>query len=219
MITAQVAFQAPEAKSGGLRARKKVKTRLAIEDAAIELFERKGYEATTVEEIAEQADVSPTTFFRYFPTKADVLLSDHGERLPALYRAITSRPAAEDDLVAVRRAIQEEWVAAIDPDRTARKAQIVATNDLLRGMSFKRGHSWLATVSDGLAQRRGLDAPNQDCVVAARVALAAMADAVDGWIAEGCLSDLSDALDQAFDTLTRLCRIWSRSGRTRRRSG
>src|SRR5580692_9316282 len=101
MSTEQVAFQRnQEAGEGGLRARKKMRTRLAIEAAAVALFESKGYEATTVEEIAELAEVSPTTFFRYFPTKADVLLSDHGQRLPVLFEAIVARPDDEDDLVA-----------------------------------------------------------------------------------------------------------------------
>ena len=136
MSTEQVALERNEGAGGGLRQRKKVKSAVAIEDAAVALFESKGYEATTVEEIAEQAEVSPTTFFRYFPTKADVLLSDHGERLPALFEAIAARPTKENDLVAVRRALQREWVAAIDPDLTAQKAKIVATSDLLRGMSF-----------------------------------------------------------------------------------
>ena len=95
-------------------------------------FVEQGYEATTVEEITERADVSTTTFFRYFPSKAEVLLSDHGEQLPALHQAIVDRPAVESDLVAVRRVVQEEWVHSIDAERTALKAKIVATSDACR---------------------------------------------------------------------------------------
>lgn len=65
MISSQVAFRQDAPQPAGLRSRKKVKTRLAIEDAALALFEAHGYEATTVEEIAELAEVSTTTFFRY----------------------------------------------------------------------------------------------------------------------------------------------------------
>jgi hypothetical protein len=54
-----------------------------------------------------------------------------------------------------QRAVQQEWVAAIDPDRTARKARIVDSSDLLQGMSFHRGHGWFVTVSDAPAERRG----------------------------------------------------------------
>src|SRR6516164_8846769 len=139
MISAQIVYRPETEEPEGLRSRKKVKTRLAIEDAALALFDEQGYEATTVEEIAERAEVSTTTFFRYFPSKAEVLLSDHGEQLPALHTAIVGRPRIEDDLTAVRRAVQQEWVAAIDPDRTARKARIVESSDLLQGMSYHRG--------------------------------------------------------------------------------
>ena len=211
MISGQVVFRRPLEQPGGLRSRKKAKTRLAIEDAAFALFEDKGFEATTVEEIAERAEVSTPTFFRYFPTKAEVLLSDHGEQLPALYQAIVERPIDEDDLVALRRAFGQEWVAAIDPERTARKNHIVAASDVLQGMSYHRGHRWLATVSNALATRQGLEAPDDRCMVAARVALGVLAAGIEGWIAGGCRSDFAEAVEHAFDLMTDLCGGWSTS--------
>jgi AcrR family transcriptional regulator len=198
----------------GLRSRKKAKTRLAIEDAALTLFEGQGYDATTVEEIAERAEVSVTTFFRYFPTKAEVLLSDHGEQLPALHRAIVERPQGEDDLLAIQRAVQLEWVAAIDPEQTARKTRVVDRSDQLVGMSYHRGHRWYATVTEALARRRGLEVPDDGCAVTARVALGILASAVEGWMAAGCLGDLAEAVDRQFALAKRLCAEWSRSTHT-----
>jgi len=211
MIPAQVVFRQELEQTDGLRSRKKVKTRLAIEDAALALFEEQGYDATTVEEIADRAEVSTTTFFRYFPSKAEVILSDHGQQLPALHQAILERPLAESDLVAVRRALLREWVAAIDPERTARKAQTTATSHMLRGLSYDRGLRWLAAITDALARRRGLDAPDARCSLAARVALSVLASAVEGWIAGGCLGDLAEAVEHGFDLMTELCRQWSKS--------
>jgi AcrR family transcriptional regulator len=209
MISAQVAFRQDGQQPDGLRSRKKIKTRLAIEDAALALFEEKGYEATTVEEIAESAEVSTTTFFRYFPTKAEVLLSDHGEHLPALHQAIVDRPESEDDLTAVRGAVLQEWVSAIDPDRTARKARIVEGSDLLQEMSYQRGHRWLVTVSGALAQRRALREADDACLVAARVALGVLASAVEGWIAGSCVGDLGESVDHSFQVMSDLCSQWT----------
>ncbi len=63
-------------RQGGLRERKKAKTRAAIREQALRLFREQGYQATTVERIAAAAEISPATFFRYFPTKEDVVLQD-----------------------------------------------------------------------------------------------------------------------------------------------
>src|SRR5712692_7039108 len=68
--------QAPSTQRPGLRERKKARTRAAIREHALRLFREQGYDATTIDQIAEAADVSPSTFFRYFPTKEDVVLQD-----------------------------------------------------------------------------------------------------------------------------------------------
>jgi AcrR family transcriptional regulator len=211
MISAQVAFRQEPELAVGLRSRKKIKTSLAIEDAALALFDEQGYDATTVEQIAERAEVSTTTFFRYFPSKADVVLSNYSEHLPALRQAIVDRPPAESALVAVRRALQTGWVEAIDAQRTARKARMVATSPLLRGLGYERGLGWLVAIKDALAQRRGLDAPDEHCSVAAMAILGVLGAAVDGWIEGGCRGDLGEAIERTFDVMTELCGDWAKS--------
>lgn len=213
MVIEQVAFRPAELPPDGLRARKKAKLRLAIEDAAVILFEAQGYDATTVEQIAEHAEVSTTTFFRYFPSKAEVLLGEHGEHLPALAEAIVGRPPDEPELVAVRNALVHEWVEAIDPERTARKARIVGSAPTLQGLSFQRGTQWLDVITGALARRRGLDTPDDRCRLAARVALGVHGTAVEGWIADGCRGDLAHAVEHSFDLMTALSDEWSISAR------
>jgi AcrR family transcriptional regulator len=194
----------------GLRERKKIKTRLAIEDVALSLFEQQGYEATTVEEIAAQAEVSTTTFFRYFPTKAEILLGDHGLHLPALLQAILDRPSDENDLEAFGNAVRAEWVSVVDPERTARKARIVATSDALSGLSFHRGHRWLYGIVEVLAQRNGRSIDDERCSLAARVGLEALGSAVDRWIADEGNGALAEYVDTSFRRMAEVCSDLSR---------
>ena len=209
MIGSQVAFREELDPDIGLRSRKKLKTRIAIEDAALELFDEQGYDATTVEQIAERAEVSTTTFFRYFPTKAEVVLGDQGQKLPDLYRAILGRPGDESDLVATRHAVLTAWVTVIDAERTARKAAAVAASPVLQGLSYQNGIRWHETITDALARRRGLDAPDERNLLAARVVLSVLAAAVEGWMREGCVGDLAEAVDRRFVLMIELCDEWS----------
>jgi AcrR family transcriptional regulator len=88
----------------GLRERKKARTRAAIRDQAMRLFEEQGYSATTVDQIAEAAEVSQSTFFRYFPTKEDVVLTDDYD--PLIAAAIRAQPAGLHPIDAVAAGIR-----------------------------------------------------------------------------------------------------------------
>src|SRR3954463_15606751 len=94
-----------------LRARKKVKTRDALCRAAVELFISKGFEATTVEEICERAEVSPSTFFRYFPTKEAAAFADEEMRIALVESIFAGRGEGEPWHAVVRRAALElvDW--------------------------------------------------------------------------------------------------------------
>jgi AcrR family transcriptional regulator len=89
----------------GLRERKKAKTRAAIQQQALRLFGEQGYQATTVEQIAAAAEVSPSTFFRYFPTKEDVVLYDVLD--PAALAAFRAQPAELRPIQALRGAMRQ----------------------------------------------------------------------------------------------------------------
>src|SRR5262249_60776180 len=90
-----------------VRERKKARTREALQEAAIARFARQGFEGATVEEIADACEVSPRTFFRYFPTKEDVLFADAEARRERLLAAIAERPPDEGPFVALRGAMRE----------------------------------------------------------------------------------------------------------------
>src|SRR3984957_1002089 len=88
----------------GLRERKEARTRASIREHALRLFREQGYHATTVEQIAAAAEVSPSTFFRYFPTKEDVVLQDDME--PLLAEAIEHQPPELGVVAAVRASLR-----------------------------------------------------------------------------------------------------------------
>jgi AcrR family transcriptional regulator len=89
----------------GLRERKKIKTRAAIKEQALRLFAEQGYEATTVEQIAEAAEVSPSTFFRYFPAKEDIVLCN----MPSstIVEMFKLQPPGLSPIQALRAAVHE----------------------------------------------------------------------------------------------------------------
>ena len=99
-----------------MRERKKVRTRSAIQHEALRLFREKGYETTTVSEIAEAAEVSESTFFRYFGSKEALVFQDDFDEL--LIEAFERQPPALTPLQAMRAAIREAF-AEITPMETA----------------------------------------------------------------------------------------------------
>jgi AcrR family transcriptional regulator len=90
---------------GGLRERKKARTRAAIREHALRLFREQGYSGTTVEQIAEAAEVSPATFYRYFPTKEDVVLQDDLDVLA--FQTFEQQPPELGPLAAMRAAMAD----------------------------------------------------------------------------------------------------------------
>ena len=90
-----------------LRERKKARTRASLREHALRLFREQGYQATTVEQIAAAAEVSPSTFFRYFPTKEDVVLQDDMDT--RMMEAMARQPPELTPIAAVRRAMLDTW--------------------------------------------------------------------------------------------------------------
>ena len=92
------------AEPSGLRERKKAKTRAAIQRHALRLFREQGYSATTVDQIAAAAEISPSTFFRYFPTKEETVLYDPFD--PLLIAAALAQPAELSPIGALRATVE-----------------------------------------------------------------------------------------------------------------
>ncbi len=139
----------------GLRERKKAKTKAEIRAQAMRLFAEQGYAATTVDQIAEAAEVSQSTFFRYFPTKEDVVLQDDTD--PLIFEAFRTKPAAMAPIAALRESIREIYSAVPAAERAAEQERqaLIASVPELRGRmldEFARATELIATL---LAERYG----------------------------------------------------------------
>ena len=150
--------EAPAVPRPGLRERKKARTRAAIREHALRLFREQGYAATTVDQIAEAADVSPSTFFRYYPTKEDVVLQDEIDVL-----ALAAFEAQSPDLspVAAFRAAAREAFTALDADDLAKlreTAELTLTVPELRARAMDEYTRTIEVIAEAAAKRSGRDA-------------------------------------------------------------
>src|SRR4051812_7290336 len=183
---------ASEAPSGAvsLRERKKLKTREALEQAALELFERQGFDGTTVEEIVEACDVSPRTFFRYFPTKEALLLSDADEKCQLLVTGLLQRPAGESPLRSIRESLVEN-LASLEHDRPRMllQSRIMAESPSLRTYKIERQQSWEEAIFQALRTREsavpGSAHSTFELRLIASTAIAALRAAVETWLEDG----------------------------------
>lgn len=181
----------------GLRARKKAATEAALQRAALELFRTKGYEATTIEEIVAAADVSRRTFFRYFPSKEEVIFSDAEADMEAMRILLRQRPQGESELEVLKEAL----VAFVDYLQE-RKAPVLELVDVILASSSLRGRSaelqgrWSAGVAEELAARAGVGVDMKRRLLAS-VGIAALTGAIQAWNS-GAETDLETAIRKAF---------------------
>jgi AcrR family transcriptional regulator len=150
--------EAPAAgRPAGLRERKKARTRAAIREHALRLFREQGYHATTVEQIAEAAEVSPSTFFRYFPTKEDVVLQD-GFDLVAI-EAFEAQPAGMN-VIAAYRAAAAQMFAGLTPDELVRfreSVELTLTIPEVRARALDEFAGAIDVTAEAIARRTGRD--------------------------------------------------------------
>lgn len=184
-----------------LRQRKRARTRAALVAAALELFERQGYEGTTIDEIAAAADVSPRTFFRYFATKEEVALGDDlGAEIIGL---IAARPTEEPMLESVRRVITDGLALISEEDREALLARlrIVYRTPSLRARRWEFQLEMGRITGAIVAERRGLPPDDLGSRVGAAAAFTAIEVAMDHWQRHDGREDLLAVLDAAIGHL------------------
>lgn len=185
----------------GLRERKKIKTRTAIRDATYALIREQGYDATTVEQIAERAEVSPSTVFRYFPTKEDIVLTDEYD--PLLLEEIRARPADEPWIDTLRYVMRKAVGAGIEGDadvlrlRSRLMVQVPAVRSrMLESMSVTG-----KMLTQAVAERTGRDPESLEVRVYTMSLIGGLAEITLYWAEHDFSDDLPDLLDRALDVL------------------
>jgi AcrR family transcriptional regulator len=193
----------------GLRERKKARTRATIRAEALRLFREQGYHATTVEQIAAAAEVSPSTFFRYFPTKEDVVLQDDME--PLLAEAIEHQPPELGVVAAVRASLrtvighldEEQW------DRIRQQAELSMTTPEVRARAMDDFARTLGVMAEVVARRTGLSPDDLRVRTAAGAIFGAILSATapwdkydDGFVNSDFFQRIDDALGVLEDGLS-----------------
>ncbi len=139
----------------GLRERKKAKTRAAIQEHALRLFHEQGYDATTVEQIAEAAEVSPSTFFRYFPTKEDVVLFDPTD--PLMFDAFEAQPPELSAIQALRNAVRSvfDQLPEEEFEVVRQREELIFANPELQARMLGEIAGMVNLVTEIVAERSG----------------------------------------------------------------
>ena len=183
----------------GLRELKKQRTRSAIQGAALDLIDRQGYDATTCEQIAAAAEVSTATFFRYFPTKEDVVLTDDYD--PMITYAITTRPEAEGPLQAARRGLAHV-LGDLDDDEMAivrARTALLLSVPALRSRLQEQMSSTRFAFAFAFAPRLGKDPTQMEVQVLAAACAAALSVAIETWANSD--RELTRTVDEALAAL------------------
>jgi AcrR family transcriptional regulator len=187
----------------GLREQKKAETRIALMRAALRLFADRGFEATTVEEIAAAAGVSPRTFFRYYPTKVDVLFGDFEQRLASIRHALDERESDESLLRRIRRTVAgfaDEFAA--EPELFSNRARLVFSHPDILGQAHARFAAVELLVAGAAARELEAD-PELDVrprILAAAVTAGVRTTALT-WAARGGRGDPREIVEEVFDVL------------------
>jgi AcrR family transcriptional regulator len=183
-----------------LRARKQQRTRGLIQKHALRLFKQRGYERTTVEMLCAAAEVSPATFYRYFRTKADVVLTDDFD--PVIASAFETQPVELSSLAALRSAFNAA-LGQMTPTQAAEQLQrirlILEVPELRAAMTDQYGQA-IGLIA-GLVARRTDKSPHDPQVLTFAGAIIGVLMAVMYEIADRESVDLPSLLDEALEGL------------------
>jgi AcrR family transcriptional regulator len=193
-----------------LRERKKLATRRSLRRAALDLVTDRGFAHVTVEDIAAAADVSPRTFFNYFPSKEAALFGTDPERIPVLRDRLIHTAPGEPALTALRLIMVSDAQAVAvelselggEPAEWLRRMKSAHSDPQLRAARAAQMAMVERAIAEGLAERLGTD-PDRDPYPSLLAATAAgvFRASISFWAGSGGTVPLEHLIDQAFGAL------------------
>jgi AcrR family transcriptional regulator len=184
-----------------LRARRKRRTAEAIVAGAAGLFEERGFERTTIDQIAAAAEISRRTFFRYFADKEELFFAEDERLLAVIDQTLDDAPGDEPVLDLARRATRALAAAsAADPARRLARERLIATTPALQARRLAKTVRWEQAIAARLVAR-GSDWP--EALLVPKVALACFQAAYERWVLDPG-QDLPGLVDESFAALAGL---------------
>ncbi|QIB42686.1 TetR family transcriptional regulator [Streptomyces aureoverticillatus] len=201
---------APESAAGSRAAAQRLKMRRELAAAAMELFASKGYEATTVDEIAAAAGVARRTFFRHFRSKEEAIFPDHDDTLIRAEAVLNAAPAHEHPLDTVCRGIKEVMkmyaaspAVSVERYRLTREVPTLREREIASVARYERLFTrYLLGHFDEHAHHHGNDDPLL-AEVAASAVVTAHNHVLRRWLRAGGQGDVEGQLDHAFGIVRR----------------
>ena len=193
-----------------LRERKKLATRRLLRRAALELVAERGLANVTVEDIAEAADVSPRTFFNYFPSKEAVLFGGDPDRAAELRDGIVNAAPGRPALDALRVVLAQDSEATADelrslgddPAEWLRRMKVARTDPHVRAAHASQMAMLERAIAEGLAVRLGTSQETDPYPgILAAVAVSTVRACLSFWAGSGGAMPLGQLIDQAFNAL------------------
>ncbi|MFJ9248165.1 TetR/AcrR family transcriptional regulator [Streptomyces sp. NPDC101776] len=201
MTAAPSPFSPAERPQLGLRERKKIKTREAIRTATYALVKEQGYDATTIEQIAERAEVSPSTVFRYFPTKEDIVLTDEFD--PIIMEELRARPADEPWMDTLRYVMQKAIRLGIkdDPEVARLRTHLMVQIPAVRSRMMESMSVTGTMLCEAIAERTGRDPESLEVRVYAMAIIGGLMETSLYWAEKGHRDDFTDLVDRTLDVM------------------
>ena len=203
----------------GLRERKMMRTKEAIRSNALRLFLKRGFDETTIGEIAIAAEVSPMTIFRYFPTKEDIVLTDDFD--PMLVEQIKQRSAKESLVSKIGLAIIESFARMDGPSRNAllTRIKLGLRTPALRSKRWDNIYRTQKAITDALCDDEMNTHECFDIDVAAGICLSAISSALFCWASTDGSTDPLLLMERALNSLGIERRMPQKAARKRKKSG